>query len=64
MCRLIVRATGTRSSESDGWRLNLEIDQGGRRLDGLQVAKDAVDAWRKAVPGWRLVSGRSARPRP
>jgi hypothetical protein len=52
---VILHATSTRSSETDGWRLNLDISHIGRQRDGLQVAQDAVDAWRRVLTGWSLL---------
>ncbi|MHB8438523.1 MAG: hypothetical protein ACYDD4_05095 [Acidimicrobiales bacterium] len=39
----------------DGWRLTMVIEHGGKRLDGLDVANDAVAAWRRALMGWGLI---------
>ncbi len=50
----IVAASGT-SGPGDGWRLNLEIDHGGAKLDGLKVASEALDAWRAHLTTWGLL---------
>jgi hypothetical protein len=43
-------------SDSDsGWRLSMRIEHGPRRLDGLGVARDAVDAWRSALTALGLL---------
>jgi predicted RNA-binding Zn-ribbon protein involved in translation (DUF1610 family) len=52
---LIVGAAGTSLSDKAGWRLDLEIRHDGNRLDGLQVAEDAVAAWRRVLTGWGLL---------
>jgi hypothetical protein len=51
----IVGAAGTSSSEKAGWRLDLEIRHDGNPLDGLEVAEDAVAAWRRVLIGWGLL---------
>jgi hypothetical protein len=40
---------------SDGWRLSMPIHHGDRTLDGLTVARGAVDAWRRHLKGWKLL---------
>jgi hypothetical protein len=42
-------------SGKGGWRLEVDIDHAGNRLDGLKVANAAVDAWRRALKQWGLV---------
>lgn len=39
------------SCGASGWRLDLAIEHGGTRLDGLRVDEDAVAAWRRALVG-------------
>ena len=48
-------ARGASSLEAPGWRLDLVIEHAGRQLDGVQVAADAVEAWRRVLAGWRLI---------
>jgi hypothetical protein len=51
----IVSTQGTQSGSGEGgWRLKVTIDHGGSMLDGLDVARAAVDAWRRQLRGWRL----------
>ena len=38
-----------------GWRLIMNIEHAGRRLDGLEVARTAVAAWKQVLSGWGLV---------
>jgi hypothetical protein len=38
-----------------GWTLALGVEHKGQALDGLQVARDAVDAWRNALNGLGLI---------
>jgi hypothetical protein len=38
-----------------GWRLDMAIGHDTQTLDGLQVAQNAVDAWRRALSGWNLI---------
>ncbi len=52
----IVSGSGTAATASDaGWRLDLQIEHGGRLLDGLMTAADAVDSWRRVLTGWGLL---------
>jgi hypothetical protein len=37
------------------WRLEQPITHQGKKLDGIQVASDAIDAWRGALQHWRLI---------
>lgn len=44
--------------ESDAggqWVLRLSIEHHGLRLDGLQIAQDAMSAWRRRLTGWGLI---------
>lgn len=50
----IVRACGT-SQEGEGWRLDVTISHAGQELDGLQVAEDAVAAWKRLLADWGLI---------
>jgi hypothetical protein len=54
-------ARGASSLEAPGWRLALVIEHAGRQIDGLQVAADAVEAWRRMLAGWRLIPRRDER---
>jgi hypothetical protein len=38
-----------------GWRLDLEIEHGSKVVDGLELASEAVDAWRGLLEGWSLI---------
>jgi hypothetical protein len=40
---------------SSGWRLDLVIEHNGATLDGLEVVRRSVDAWRCALHGWKLI---------
>jgi hypothetical protein len=52
----IVPPVGVRSgSEEGGWRLRVPIDHKDKRLDGLDVAQAAVEAWRRHLRGWGLI---------
>jgi hypothetical protein len=46
-------ANGT--SVGTGWRLQLPIIHAGTERDGLDVARQAVDAWRRLLTGWKLL---------
>lgn len=48
-------AAGTWSDQSHGWTLSVPIQHKGIVLDGLTVARDAVDAWRHHLLAWRLL---------
>lgn len=37
------------------WQLGLTIDHAGRALDGIEVAQNAVDAWRRTLSNWGVV---------
>lgn len=53
----VVSVSGsTTSSEATprGWSLDLVIEHKGQHLDGLEVAKRAISAWRQALKGWNL----------
>lgn len=49
----IVKVTGI--SDEGGWRLELVVKQGGKELDGIQIAEDAMEAWRRLLLGWDLI---------
>jgi hypothetical protein len=52
----IVSTQGVRSGSGEGgWRLKVEIEHDGKVLDGLDVARDAVEAWRRHLKGWGLI---------
>ncbi len=51
----IISASGTTDATAAGWRLDLEIEHGGNRVDGLTVAAAAVAAWRRVLTGWGLL---------
>jgi hypothetical protein len=38
-----------------GWRLRLTVDHGGSSLDGLDIAQEAIDAWRRTLASWGLI---------
>ncbi len=42
-------------SRSLGWQIDLVIEHNGLSLDGLVVARDVVDAWRRCLQGWNLI---------
>jgi hypothetical protein len=42
-------------SGEGGWRLAVMISHGGKTLDGLDVARAAVEAWRGHLKGWGLI---------
>jgi hypothetical protein len=42
-------------SQPGTWRLDVVIKHGGKTLDGLKVAEDAVLAWRKLLEVWGLL---------
>lgn len=53
---IINRPTGDSANQSLGtWRLCHTIDHAGRMLDGIEVAQNAVDAWRRTLSNWGLV---------
>ena len=44
------------ATKLDGsWQLRLDIEHGGQELDGVQVAADAVQAWRRVLTEWGLI---------
>jgi hypothetical protein len=52
----IVRVNGTTvdNQTSRGWRLNVVIEHGGHRIDGLDAAERALSAWARALKHWNL----------
>lgn len=52
---MILGASGSSSTANGGWKLELEIEDDGARLDGLEVAGEAVTAWRRVLSGWGLI---------
>jgi len=48
-------STVSDASGSGGWRLDVEIEHKGNRLDGLDVAKRSIAAWRSALKKWNLM---------
>jgi hypothetical protein len=50
---VILKREGT--SSAGGWQLVLTIQHGADILDGLDVARDAVDAWRALLREWSLI---------
>jgi hypothetical protein len=52
----IGKISGTSAAMPSGlWRLNVRINHGGRILDGLDFARQAVDAWRRLLQSWHLI---------
>lgn len=50
------RASGSSKGLADpGWRIQLVIQHGTQQLDGLNVADDAVKAWRRVLTNWGLL---------
>jgi hypothetical protein len=47
-------ARGAQNLDRPGWQLHLVIEHDGQELDGMQVAADAVEAWRRVLTGWGL----------
>lgn len=43
---MIVSVSGVKPGSEDGWKLRLEIKHKGQTLDGMDVARKAMDAWR------------------
>lgn len=50
----ITRYSALRAGSGESWWLKYEIVHGGLR-DGLQVARDSVEAWRRQLSGWGLI---------
>lgn len=49
-------ARGVRAGSGEGgWRLDAPISHHGKLLDGLEVARGAVEAWRRHLQGWGLI---------
>ena len=48
-------ASGESDGQSPGWHLKLTIQHGGRTVDGLQFAADAVTAWQRVLSGRGLI---------
>jgi hypothetical protein len=43
------------SAPAGAWRLRLTIEHAGRTLDGLEIARDAVETWRRRLSSWKLI---------
>ncbi|MGD1058057.1 MAG: hypothetical protein ABR992_11670 [Solirubrobacteraceae bacterium] len=43
------------ASTGTGWRLELPILHISTQRDGLDVARQAVEAWRRLLTGWKLL---------
>ncbi len=50
-----IETSGVGSSTGVGWQLSAKIAHGERVLDGLDVAEDAVAAWREKLLEWGLI---------
>jgi hypothetical protein len=50
-----VRGVQAGSGEG-GWRLEVTVAHHGKALDGLRVARAAIDAWRRHLIAWGLLS--------
>ncbi len=49
---------GSQSGSGEGgWQLEQVIEHNGQELDGLTVARDAVDAWERCLTNWGLLPG-------
>lgn len=38
-----------------GWILKIDVNHGSQTLDGLEIARDAVIAWREHLEAWQLI---------
>ncbi|MFN0303383.1 MAG: hypothetical protein ACKVQU_23840 [Burkholderiales bacterium] len=52
---VIGSAKGQAPGSGGGWRLRLEIIHQGRTRDGLDVAGEAMDAWRNQLHAWGII---------
>lgn len=43
---MIISVSGQQPGSGGGWRLRLEIQHKGQTLDGMDIAREAMDAWR------------------
>jgi hypothetical protein len=48
-------ANGVSDLDVPGWELQLAVEHNGHQLDGLTIARGAVDAWRRLLTGWELI---------
>ena len=46
--------SSSRGTPPNSWRLEVAIEHNGQRLDGLDVAKRSIAAWRSALQRWNL----------
>jgi hypothetical protein len=53
---VVASVAGSTVDASPGsWRLRLVVKHAGKTLDGLELARDAVDAWRRHLTDWGLI---------
>ncbi|MDD3816227.1 MAG: hypothetical protein PHZ02_16465 [Desulfocapsaceae bacterium] len=51
----IERISGVDDIANSGWKLSAQIRHGESILDGLAVAREAVNAWQEWLKTWRLI---------
>ncbi len=51
----IEKISGVDDQASGGWMLSVQIKHGASTLDGLNIAKDAVNAWQQWLKTWGLI---------
>ena len=47
--------TGSQPGSGGGWRLHLPVVHAGQTLDGVDIARKAVVAWRNQLQSWALL---------
>lgn len=52
---IILGWEGQTSPAGSGWYITLTVEHNGRKLDGLDVVKRSIDAWRRTLSNWQLI---------
>ncbi|ODB85608.1 hypothetical protein A3194_12285 [Candidatus Thiodiazotropha endoloripes] len=49
------QVSGVNNSTGSGWHLCLKVKHNTSVLDGIEIAQNAVTAWKEKLTGWRLI---------
>lgn len=52
---VIGKVGGEQPGSGGGWRLRLEVTHKGQVYDGLDIGRQAIDAWRGHLKAWGLI---------
>lgn len=51
---VVAKVSATGPSDGSEWRLSVNIEHGGRSVDGVELTQRVVDAWQRLLAKWRL----------